>query len=106
MSNLKGISEKCADVLKMHEPLVVLDDVVVTVDEEKEMLYIVSKKDGACKAFKLGDSGIKEITGEEQSDDIYLCPIILIKIIYVAMEAKFICFVRILFQKSKFIFLM
>lgn len=69
MSNLKGISEKCADVLKMHEPLVVLDDVVVTVDEEKEMLYIVSKKDGACKAFKLGDSGIKEITGEEQSDD-------------------------------------
>ncbi|MEI3297528.1 hypothetical protein [Dysosmobacter welbionis] len=24
MSNLKGISEKCADVLKMHEPLVVL----------------------------------------------------------------------------------
>ena len=69
MSNLKGISEKCADVLKMHEPLVVLDDVVVTVDEEKEMLYIVSKKDGACKAFKLGDSGIKEITGEEHSDD-------------------------------------
>lgn len=69
MSNLKGISEKCADVLKMHEPLVVLDDVVVTVDEEKEMLYIVSKKDGACKKFKLGgDSGLEEITGEEQSN--------------------------------------
>lgn len=48
MSNLKGISEKCADVLKMHEPLVVLDDVVVTIDEEK-ILYIVSKEDGTCK---------------------------------------------------------
>lgn len=60
MSNLKGISEKCADVLKMHEPLVVLDDVVVTVDEEKEILYIVSKEDGVCKEFKLGNSGIKK----------------------------------------------
>lgn len=68
MSNLKGISEKCADVLKMHEPLVVLDDVVVTVDEEK-ILYIVSKEDGTCKKFKLGgDSGLEEITGEEQSN--------------------------------------
>lgn len=66
MSNLKGISEKCADVLKMHEPLVVLDDVVVTVDEEKEILYIVSKEDGACKEFKLGDGGIEEKTDEEQ----------------------------------------
>ena len=44
MSDLRGISEKCADVLKMHEPLVVLDDVVVTIDEEK-ILYIVSKED-------------------------------------------------------------
>lgn len=69
MSNLKGISEKCADVLKMHEPLVVLDDVVVTVDEEKEILYIVSKEDGVCKEFKLGNSGIKELTGEEQSNE-------------------------------------
>ena len=69
MSDLRGISEKCADALKMYEPLVVLDDVVVTVDKEKERLYIVSKEDGACKEFKLGDGGIKEITGEEQSDD-------------------------------------
>ena len=45
----KGISEKCADVLKMHEPLVVLDDVVVTVDEEKEIMNILSKEDGECK---------------------------------------------------------
>lgn len=51
MSNLKGISEKCADVLKMHEPLVVLDDVVVTADKEK--LYIVSNEDGAVTAFEL-----------------------------------------------------
>ena len=48
MSDLRGISEKCADALKMYEPLVVLDDVVVTVDKEKERLYIVSKEDGAC----------------------------------------------------------
>ena len=68
MSDLRGISEKCADVLKMHEPLVVLDDVVVTIDEEK-ILYIVSKEDGTCKKFKLGgDSGLEEITGEEQSN--------------------------------------
>lgn len=69
MSDLRGISEKCADALKMYEPLVVLDDVVVTVDEEKEILYIVSKEDGACKEFKLGNSGIKELTGEEQSNE-------------------------------------
>ena len=66
MSDLRGISEKCADVLKMYEPLVVLDDVVVTVDKEKERLYIVSKEDGACKEFKLGDGGIEEKTDEEQ----------------------------------------
>lgn len=60
MSDLRGISEKCADALKMYEPLVVLDDVVVTVDKEKERLYIVSKEDGACKEFKLGDSGIEK----------------------------------------------
>lgn len=69
MSNLKGISEKCADVLKMHEPLVVLDDVVVTVDEEKEILYIVSKEDGVCKEFKLGNSGIEEKTDKEKTDE-------------------------------------
>ena len=68
MSDLRGISEKCADALKMYEPLVVLDDVVVTIDEEK-ILYIVSKEDGTCKKFKLGgDSGLEEITGEEQSN--------------------------------------
>lgn len=66
MSDLRGISEKCADALKMYEPLVVLDDVVVTVDKEKERLYIVSKEDGACKEFKLGDGGIEEKTDEEQ----------------------------------------
>ena len=66
MSDLRGISEKCADALKMYEPLVVLDDVVVTVDKEKERLYIVSKEDGACKEFKLGDSGIEKKTDEEQ----------------------------------------
>ena len=65
MSDLRGISEKCADALKMYEPLVVLDDVVVTVDKEKERLYIVSKEDGACKEFKLGDGGIEEKTDEE-----------------------------------------
>lgn len=62
MSNLKGISEKCADVLKMHEPLVVLDDVVVTADKEK--LYIVSNEDGAVTAFELSSDGIAEETDE------------------------------------------
>lgn len=38
MSDLRGISEKCADALKMYEPLVVLDDVVVTVDKEKRKI--------------------------------------------------------------------
>lgn len=51
MSNLKGISEKCADVLKMHEPLVVLDDVVVTVDEEKKYYILFQRKTEHAKSL-------------------------------------------------------
>lgn len=107
MSDLRGISEKCADVLKMHEPLVVLDDVVVTVDKEKERLYIVSKEDGACKEFKLGDSGIEKkqmknsclsILQIPSIDYLGLCLCFLIKIICVDMVINCIYFLINHFQ--------
>jgi len=107
MSDLRGISEKCADALKMYEPLVVLDDVVVTVDKEKERLYIVSKEDGACKEFKLGDSGIEKkqmknsclsILQIPSIDYLGLCLCFLIKIICVDMVINCIYFLINHFQ--------